>query len=196
MADKFKYRLGKVLDLREKKEEKAKQDKAASQRDRDRERDALDELKTRLTGAKKSMGSALSAGQTANVQMGNDYSAALEKKIVDQEKKVKVADERVVQLEKEQVLATRDVKILEKHKDKVKSIWKDKEDRKEAISLDEMAINGYLKKRIRNQEEIEEEEDRLVRNAEQAVPEHDSPWISGLMETANQEAARRAKRKN
>ncbi len=191
MADKFKYRLGKVLTLREKKEDKLKRDKAAAERERDRERDALDELTTRLGAAKRSIGSSLSAGQTANVQMGNDYAAALEKKIEEQEKKLKAAQTKVDEFERLLNLATRDVKILEKHREKSRERWRFEEDRKEAIVLNEMATQGYLKRVNRQNEEDAEEEARqaAMASAEEAMTQ--SAWISGLVQSADEEARRR-----
>lgn len=191
MADKFKYRLGKVLSLRERKEDKLKRDKGAAERERDRERDALDELKTRLTGAKKAIGNSLAQGQTANVQMGNDYAASLEKKIEEQEKRVKAAEQKVEELDKTLILATRDVKILEKHKEKSRERWKLDEDRKEAINLNEMANQGYLKRVNRQKEEDEEEEARQAALAAAEAAAAESPWITGLMQSAASEAQRR-----
>jgi colicin import membrane protein len=188
---KFQYRLAKVLTLREKKEDKVKREKAAAERERDRERDALDELNTRLSGAKKAIGNSLSAGQSANVQMGNDYAASLEKKIAEQEKKVKAAEAKVEELEKAKTLATRDVKILEKHKEKNQERWKAEEDRKDAIALNEMANQGYLKRVNRQKEEDEEEEERLAKLAAEEAAMAESPWISGLMATAQAEHDRR-----
>ncbi|MBM3270280.1 MAG: flagellar export protein FliJ [Candidatus Sericytochromatia bacterium] len=192
MADKFQYRLGKVLTLREKKEDKLKRDKAAAERERDRERDALDELQARLVAAKRAIGSSLSAGQTANVQMGNDYASSLEKKIEEQEKKLKAAQQKVDDLEKALTLATRDVKILEKHREKSRDRWKAELDRKEAITLNEMATQGYLKRVNRQNEEDQEEEARLAAlAAEEAMAQ--SAWISGLMQSSEAEARRRPK---
>lgn len=190
MADKFRYKLGKVLDLRERKEDKTKKDKAVAERERDRERDALDELKTRLSASQKAVGNSLANGQTANVQMGNDYSAALEKKIAEQEKRLKEAEIRLVDLEKAVTLATRDVKILEKHKDKSKERWQVEENKKEAKNLDEMAVQGYLKREKRRLEDEAEE----ARYQEQATGAPESSWIAGLMASAESEAMRRARR--
>ncbi len=192
MADKFQYRLGKILALREKKEDKIKREKGTAERERDHERDALDELKTRLSGAKKAIGNSLAQGQTANVQMGNDYASSLEKKIEEQAKRVKAAELKLEELEKSLTLATRDVRILEKHKEKSREVWKTEENRKDAIKLDEMANQGYLKRIGRQKEEDEEEEARLAAlDAAEAAAAAESPWITGLMESAAQEAQRR-----
>ncbi len=187
MPDKFRYRLGKVLDVRVLKEDRTKRELAAAERERDHERDLLDELQTRLSASQKAVGNSLASGQTANVQMGNEYSAALEKRIAEQEKRVKAAEDRIVELEKTVKLATRDVKILEKHKEKSRERWQLDENRKEAIWLNELAVQGYLKRERRR---LEDEAEEAEHEAQMAA-DTGSAWISGLLASAEAEARRR-----
>jgi len=184
---KFRYRMATVLDLRVKREDKLTQEKARIERARDQERDARDELKARLAGARRSMGASLASGQAANVQMGNDYAAVLEKKLEAQEQRLREAEAAVDKAEQDLKLAKREVKILEKHKDKAKERWAAEMARKDAMLLDEMAVQGYLKKeRLR----IEEDEQDAAREAALAA-EPESPWMAGLIQASEQQAPRR-----
>ncbi len=189
MPDKFRYRLGKVLDVRVLKEDRTKRELATAERERDRERDLLDALQARLSASQKAVGNSLASGQTANVQMGNEYSAALGTKIAEQAKRVKAAEDRIAELEKAVKLATRDVKILEKHKDKSKERWQLEENRKEANWINELAVQGYLKRERRRLEDEAEEAEHEA----QLAADGGSAWITGLMAAAEAEADRRRK---
>ncbi|MEB3238419.1 MAG: flagellar export protein FliJ [Candidatus Sericytochromatia bacterium] len=185
MPAKFRYRMATVLDLRVKREDKLTQEKAKRERERDQERDLRDELKARLAAARRSMGASLASGQAANVQMGNDYAAVLEKKLEAQEKRLREAEGAVDQADQDLKLAKREVKILEKHKDKAKERWSAEMARKDAMLLDEMAVQGYLKKeRLR----IEEDEQEAAR---EAALEAESAWMAGLIQASEQAAPRR-----
>ncbi|MEB3299606.1 MAG: flagellar FliJ family protein [Candidatus Sericytochromatia bacterium] len=187
MPAKFRYRMATVLELRVKREDKLTQEKAKLERARDQERDARDELKARLAAARRSMGASLAAGQASNVQMGNDYAAVLEKKLADQELRLKQAELAVDRMEQDLKLAKREVKILEKHREKAKERWVAEVARKDAMLLDEMAVQGYLKKeRLR----IEEDEQEAAREAALAQ-EPESPWMAGLMQASQEPPARR-----
>ncbi|MBU6427751.1 MAG: flagellar export protein FliJ [Cyanobacteria bacterium REEB65] len=174
MAGKFRYRLGKALELRVHKEDKAKRDRAAAERERDAERDLLDQLKARLVAAKKVMADSLATGQVANVQLGNDYAATLEKKISDQERRLTDAQSRLTELAEDVRLASRDVKILEKHRERTREAWQAEENRSEAKALNEMAIHGYRKRELQRLD-----------------AELESSWVAGLLQAAEVEAVRR-----
>lgn len=152
MAGKFQYRLQKVLALRERREEDAKQELSAGERDRNRQQALFDDLKHKLTSAQKQMGQQLQGGQASAVQMSNEYIGSLEEKLKAQEKRLRMAQEGVDRLSAKVKLASRERFILEKHRDNSKAAWQAEENRLEALRLDEMAGQMYLARKRRDAE--------------------------------------------
>lgn len=186
MAGKFKYRLQKVLDLRYKREDNLKLELAAVTRARDAEREVLEELTARQTGAQKNMNSQLAAGRTSDVQMSNDYLGALEGKIKAQQKKLETAESKVKETEAEYQKAQREREVVKKHKEKSHERWLTEEKRVEGIRLDEMSSIMYNAKQRRLADEVAEESEREERMAQA----EESSWIQGFLDTAHQEAER------
>lgn len=196
MAGKFKYRLQKVLEMRAKREDTLKLELSDVQRVEQNEKALLDDLRLREQNTQKGMGQQLAAGRTSEVQMSNDYLTSLKDKITVQEKKWKVAADRVKQAEAAYRKAQRDSEVVKRHKDKIRERWVAEENRKDAIKLDEMTGQMYQARQRRQKEsdleDAEYEEKRALEEAQ--VPEvalpPESAWIQGFMETGAQEAQR------
>lgn len=191
----FRYRMQKVLDFRLRKEEDAKQALSAAKHQCEVEQDALDQLNARLTSAQKQMNQQLQGGRSGDVQMSNDYAKSLEDKIKIQQTKLKKAETAREEAQKKYVEASKERTIMEKHREKEFKKWQDEEKRLEGIRLDEMASTGFLKKR--RQEQADRELEGLDEDGEPIVEvsANHSPWIEGLLQSAqrmNQEKGRRS----
>ncbi|MGE5706875.1 MAG: flagellar export protein FliJ [Bacteroidota bacterium] len=178
MPGKFRYRLQKVLDFRAKREEQAKQALSDAKHHRDVQQDLLDQLSARHQGAQRQLGNQLQSG-SGDVQMSNDYVTSLEEKIKAQKAALAKAEAAMQEANKRYVEASKEAKIMEKHREKEYGKWLNEEKRLEAINLDEMASTSYLKKRNQEALDKEEEEEEEARQSASA-----SPWIDGLMASA------------
>ncbi len=197
MAGKFKYRLEKVLAMRQKREETLKQELSDAQRIEKRAREALDEMLAQQSLGMRNLGSNLQAGSGADVQASNDYLNALKDKIAVQEKNWKghrdamnVADDRYRK-------AQRDLEIVKKHREKSRDRGLEEEKRLEGIRSDEMASNMFQAKMRRQladdeetaaYEEAREKALQAQQDAEAMLAE--SSWMQGFLSTAAAEAER------
>lgn len=188
MPGKFRYRLQKVLEFRAKREEQAKQALSDAKHQRDVQQDLLDQLTARHQGAQRQLGNQLQSGRSGDVQMSNDYVTALEEKIKAQKAALAKAELAMQEANKHFVLASKDAKILDKHREKERGKWVNEEKRLEAINLDEMASTSYLKKK--KQEELDKEEEA---EEESRMSASASPWIDGLLASAKRVQEERQK---
>ena len=159
-AKKFKYRLEKVLDFRTKKVEQLQAELALAIRDRDTEVAMLNALSEKRSKAQKSLEGYLSRGEVAEVQQTNTFLENLAKKLEAQTRIVAKMNEAVELIRKKLVVASKEKKIMEKHKEKKHEEWKVEMGKIEAKQLDEMAGTIFRKNLSRKLLTAEEEERR------------------------------------
>ncbi|MGE3728102.1 MAG: flagellar export protein FliJ [Candidatus Sericytochromatia bacterium] len=160
-SKKFQYRLEKVLDFRTKKVEQLQAELALAIRDRDTEVAMLNALSEKRTKAQKSLESYLSKGEVAEVQQTNTFLENLAKKLESQNRIVSKMNENVELIRKKLVVASKEKKIMEKHKEKKHEEWKVEMGKIEAKQLDEMAGTIFRKNLNKKAVTAEEEERRL-----------------------------------
>ena len=162
MASKFKYRLEKVLEFRTRKVETLQGELALAIRDRDTEVAMLNALSEKRGKAQKSLEGYLSRGEVAEVQATNTFLENLSKKLDAQERMVSKMNESVDEIRKKLVVASKEKKIMVKHKEKKKEEWKVEQAKIDAKKLDEMAgtifRQNLAKKRLVIEEEAEHQE--------------------------------------
>ena len=159
-AKKFKYRLEKVLDFRTKKVEQLQAELALAIRDRDTEVAMLNALSEKRSKAQKSLEGYLARGEVAEVQQTNTFLENLAKKLEAQTRIVAKMNEAVELIRKKLVVASKEKKIMEKHKEKKHEEWKVEMGKIEAKQLDEMAGTIFRKNLSRKLLTAEEEERR------------------------------------
>lgn len=159
-AKKFKYRLEKVLDFRTKKVEQLQAELALAIRDRDTEVAMLNALSEKRTKAQKSLEGYLARGEVVEVQQTNTFLENLAKKLESQTRIVAKMNEKVELIRKKLVVASKEKKIMEKHKEKKHEEWKVEMGKIEAKQLDEMAGTIFRKNLSRKMLTAEEEEER------------------------------------
>ena len=148
----FKYRLQKVLELREQRLEDAKTafQKASSavieveKKIKKNERDIL-EIRKRLASGKTEGSPAIYINRLKYLQ---NKAEKLEQELERAKNKLEEAKQKMVK-------AQQDKEILERHKQKEKKKYQDEEDRKEQIDLNE---RGLIMRRIRLEREKEYDE--------------------------------------
>lgn len=138
-SKKFQYRLQKVLDFRERKVETLQAELALAIRDRDTEVAMLNALNEKRQKAQKSLEGYLSRGEVAEVQQTNTFLENMAKKIESQNKIVVKMNENVELIRKKLVVASKEKKIMDKHKEKKHEEWKVEQAKIEAKQLDEMS---------------------------------------------------------
>lgn len=154
---KFKYRLEKVLDFRKKKVEQLQAELALAIRDRDTEVAMLNALTEKRTKAQKSLEGYLARGEVTEVQQTNTFLENLAKKLEAQTRIVAKMNEKVELIRKKLVVASKEKKIMEKHKEKKHEEWKIEMGKIEAKQLDEMA--GTIFRKNLNRKTLTEEEE-------------------------------------
>jgi len=160
-SKKFQYRLEKVLDFRTRKVETLQAELALAIRDRDTEVAMLNALSEKRQKAQKSLEGYLSRGEVAEVQQTNTFLENMAKKIESQNKVVSKMNESVELIRKKLVVASKEKKIMEKHKEKKHEEWKVEEAKLEAKRLDEMAGTIFRKNLAMKKLAIEEEDRRI-----------------------------------
>ncbi len=138
-SKKFQYRLQKVLDFRERKVETLQAELALAIRDRDTEVAMLNALNEKRQKAQKSLEGYLARGEVAEVQQTNTFLENMAKKIEQQNKVVVKMNENVELIRKKLVVASKEKKIMDKHKEKKHEEWKVEQGKIEAKQLDEMS---------------------------------------------------------
>lgn len=158
---KFQYRLEKVLDFRTRKVEQLQAELALAIRDRDTEVAMLNALSEKRQKAQKSLEGYLARGEVAEVQQTNTFLENMAKKIESQTKVVSKMNENVELIRKKLVVASKEKKIMEKHKEKKHEEWKVEQGKIEAKQLDEMA-GTIFRKNLSMKILSREEEERRV----------------------------------
>jgi len=157
---KFQYRLQKVLEFRERKVEQLQAELALAIRDRDTEVAMLNALSEKRQKAQKSLEGYLARGEVAEVQQTNTFLENMTKKIESQNRIVSKMNESVELIRKKLVVASKEKKIMEKHKEKKHEEWKVEQAKIEAKNLDEMAGTIFRKNLAMKMLSVEEEERR------------------------------------
>lgn len=160
-SKKFQYRLEKVLDFRTRKVETLQAELALAIRDRDTEVAMLNALSEKRQKAQKSLEGYLARGEVAEVQQTNTFLENMAKKIDSQNKVVSKMNENVELIRKKLVVASKEKKIMEKHKEKKHEEWKVEEAKLDAKRLDEMAGTIFRKNLAMKMLAVEEEERRI-----------------------------------
>lgn len=162
---KFQYRLQKVLDFRQRKEDKLKSELAAAIRTRDAEVAALSALSEKRGKAQKALEGHLRNGDIAEIQFANQFIENLARKIDTQNAIVAKANQEVEVIRNQLTVAAKERKIMEKHKEKKHEEWKEEEKRLEAKWMDEMATTIYHSKQ-RQLEDVKMEDARYLERME------------------------------
>lgn len=166
--NKFKYKLEKILEFRVRKVEKLQGELALAIRDRDTEVAMLNALSEKRQKAQKSLEGYLSRGEVAEVQQTNTFLENMAKKIESQNRIVSKMNENVELIRKKLVVASKEQKIMEKHKEKKHEEWKIEQGKIEAKKLDEMA-GTIFRKNLSMKKMVEEEEARRQENMEKQM---------------------------
>ncbi len=161
VAQKFQYRLEKVLDFRARKVETLQAELALAIRDRDTEVAMLNALSEKRQKAQKSLEGYLARGDVAEVQQTNSFLENMANKIESQTKMVAKMNESVELIRKKLVVASKEKKIMDKHKEKKLEEWKVEQGKIEAKKLDEMA-GTIFRKNLAMKLLTQEEEDRRL----------------------------------
>ena len=165
---KFKYKLEKILEFRTRKVEKLQGELALAIRDRDTEVAMLNALSEKRQKAQKSLEGYLSRGEVAEVQQTNTFLENMAKKIESQNKVVAKMNDNVELIRKKLVVASKEQKIMEKHKEKKHEEWKIEQGKIEAKKLDEMA-GTIFRKNLAMKLMVEEEEQRRQETMEKKM---------------------------
>lgn len=156
---KFKYKLEKILDFRTRKVDTLQAELALAIRDRDTEVAMLNALNEKREKGQKSLEGYLARGDVAEVQATNTFLENLAKKLESQTKVVSKMNESVELIRKKLVVASKEKKIMEKHKETKHEEWKIEDAKIEAKNLDEMA-GTIFRKNLALKMMVEEEEER------------------------------------
>jgi flagellar FliJ protein len=162
---KFIYSLQKILDIRERKESQLKAELASSIRTRDLEVAALNTLVEKRAKGQKALEGYLSRGEVADVQNTNLFLQNLSGKIENQNRVVSKANMKVEDVRKKLTQASKEKKIIEKHKEKKHEEWKEEFKKWENKLMDEIA-GQIFNRQIKKKAEVLEEELRYQENQE------------------------------
>lgn len=144
-SKKFKYRLEQVLEIRTKKVDALQAELALAIRDRDTEVAMLNALTEKRGKAQKTLEGYLARGEIAEVQQTNTFLENMVKKIETQNRVVSKMNESVEVIRKKLLVASKEKKIMEMHKEKKRGEWKIEMDKIEAKMMDEMAGTIFRK---------------------------------------------------
>ena len=165
---KFKYKLEKILEFRARKVEELQGQLALAIRDRDTEVAMLNALSEKRQKAQKSLEGYLARGEVAEVQQTNTFLENMAKKIESQTRVVSRMNDNVELIRKKLVVASKEQKIMEKHKEKKHEEWKIEQGKIEAKKLDEMA-GTIFRKNLSMKKMVEEEEMRRQETMEKQM---------------------------
>lgn len=148
--------------------EKLQGELALAIRDRDTEVAMLNALSEKRQKAQKSLEGYLARGEVAEVQQTNTFLENMAKKIESQNRIVSKMNENVELIRKKLVVASKEQKIMEKHKEKKHEEWKVEQGKIEAKKLDEMA-GTIFRKNLSMKKMVEEEEERRLEYMEKQM---------------------------
>jgi flagellar FliJ protein len=164
-AKKFIYRLQKVLDHRQRKEDLLKGELAAAIRTRDKEVALLNNMVERRTKAQKQLQANLARGDVSEIQFTNAFIEQMAQKLDAQNRTVAKANQSVEETRSKLTVAAKERKIMEKHKEKQHEEWKEEEKKAENKFINELATNIFHAKR-RAADEAALEDQRYEENRE------------------------------
>ncbi len=153
----FRYRLQKVLDFRIRKKEEQLQQVIKAKNEVDRIQGLIDENKEEISGVIKIMRS------TPDYRLMDSYDKYLKHLYKKEEELIKqrTEAERVLEAEKQKLIeCEKEVKVLEKHKEKAKEVYIEEEKQAENKELSEIAVQKYFQK-TKTQKEEESEENQI-----------------------------------
>lgn len=156
---KFMYQLQRILDMRTRKEDQLKAELAGSIRTRDLEVAALNTLVEKRGKAQKALEGYLSRGEVAEVQNSNLFLQNLASKVDNQNRTVTKSNLKVEDVRKKLTIASKEKKIIEKHKEKKNDEWKEDVKKWENKQMDEIA-SQIFNRQLRKKEDIREEDER------------------------------------
>ncbi len=151
----FRYRLQKVLDFRIKKKEEQLQEVLKAKNEVDKIQKKIDENNFEITGVIKTMRT------TTDYRMMDSYDKYL-KHLYEKGKELdnqKLEAEKILEEEKRKLVeCEKEVKVLEKHKEKAKENYIEEEKQAENKLLSEVAVQKYFRitKEKKEEEEIED----------------------------------------
>jgi len=154
---KFAYRLQKILDFRVRKEDGLKAELAGMIRQRDIEVAALTSLTEKRAKGQKSLEMHLARGEIAEVQYTNAFLQSLTGKVAKQTMVVTKMNTSVEDVRKKLTIASKERKIMEKHKEKKRDEWREEMKKIEAKEVDEMGRTIISAATRRKESELEEE---------------------------------------
>jgi flagellar FliJ protein len=155
---KFKYRLQKILEFKEKQEEEEKEKLAKLLELEAQEKIKLAQLKQMLLDVQAELRHKQATGRLAveELRYYPGHIKNIKMKIRNQELRLKEIAIKIIEQRKALLHAAQQRQVYEKHKEKSEEIWKAEEARKEAVMLDELAtINFARQQREKAMEEGE-----------------------------------------
>ena len=150
----FRYRLQKFLDLRIRKKEEQLQEVIKAKNEVDRIQQLIDANNLEIAGVIKTMRT------TQDYRQMDSYDKYLKHLYVKGEELEKQKQEAIqkLEIEKEKLIeCEKEVKVLEKHKEKMKEIYIEEEKATENKNLSEVAVQKYF--RLRKEKQEDEGED-------------------------------------
>ena len=156
----FRYQLQKVLDLMERREKAIDAQVLEASARLNAEQGALDEIELRKTAAQKGLGAQMASGAT-DVAASNDYIQVLGQRADAQKKNVRLAEKRLDEVQAVQTKARQERQKIEKHKAMKHGEWLEKDKKREAQRIDEMAGTIFMKQRNAKEAEQNEQLERL-----------------------------------
>lgn len=162
---KFMYQMQRILDMRTRKEDQLKAELASSIRTRDLEVAALNTLVEKRGKAQKALEGYLSRGEVAEVQNTNLFLQNLSGKVDNQNRVVTKSNLKVEDVRKKLTIASKEKKIIEKHKEKKEEEWKEEVKKWENKQMDDIA-SQIFNRQLRKKEDVREEEERYQENQE------------------------------
>ncbi len=145
--------MQKILDMRQRKEDLLKAELASSIRTRDLEVAALNTLVEKRGKGQKALEGYLARGEVAEVQNTNLFLQNLGGKIDNQNRVVAKSNSKVEEVRKKLTIASKEKKIIEKHKEKKNEEWKEEFKKWENKMMDEIA-GQIFSRQTRKKEEI------------------------------------------
>ncbi|MCD7878304.1 MAG: hypothetical protein LUG16_00040 [Candidatus Gastranaerophilales bacterium] len=150
----FRYRLQKVLDFRVRKKEEQLREVQKAKNEVDRIQGLIDENNNEIKSVIKIMHS------TPDYRLIDSYDKYLKHLYVkgDELEKQKLEAERILQDEKNKLIEKeKEVKVLEKHKEKARETYIEEEKQAENKQLSEVAIQKYFERtKMKKEEEPED----------------------------------------
>lgn len=150
---KFKYRLQKILEFKEKKEEEEKEKLAKLMEQLEYEKKVKAQLEQKLIEVQQVLRDKQAAG-TLNVEELRFYPGHIKNiknQIRNQELRLQELAIRIKEQRTALMKAAQERQVYQKHKEKCQEEWQAELDRKEAIMLDELATINFARNQAKNE---------------------------------------------